>query len=301
MKFRHFLLALLVAFIWGLNFIFVRIGLDQMSPYMLCATRFVLSSLPLMLFIKPPAIPFKWVALYGIVMFVFQFLFVFLGIQAGVAPGLASLIMQIQIFLTMLFAAIFWDEIPSLWQILGALISFSGIAVIAMHLDGGLTLSGFLFLLAGATAWALGNAITKSIGKVNIMSLVVWGSFVASIPMIILSFCLDGSAAIVSSLQQINWQGMVSILFIVCLSTWVGYGSWSWLLNHYPVSSIAPFTLLIPIFGILSSALILGEPLQPWKIGAGSLILIGLCVNLFGARYFSRFTNSDLIARQNSS
>lgn len=301
MKFRHLLLALLVALIWGLNFIFVRIGLDQLSPYTLLATRFILCSLPLMFFIKPPALPFKWVALYGIVMFLFQFLFMFLGIRAGVAPGLASFIMQVQIFLTMLFAAIFWKEIPSFWQILGALISFSGIGVIAMHLEAGLSFTGFLFVLAGAASWALGNVITKSIGKVNILSLVVWGSFVASLPMIVVSLCLDGGPAIVSSIQHLNWQGVFSILFIVCLSTWVGYGCWSWLLNQYPVSSIAPFTLLIPIFGILSSALILGEPLQQWKIGAGCLIISGLCVNLFGARFFSLFTNSDLIARQNSS
>lgn len=287
MKPTHFLLAILLAVIWGVNFIFVRIGLDQMSPYMLCAIRFILASIPLVFFIKPPEVHFKWVVSYGIVMFVLQFSLLFLGVHAGMSPGMASFVMQVQIFFSMFFAALLWDEIPSRWQIMGALVAFTGIGLIAKHLENGTTILGFICVLGASVVWALGNVIIKSMGKVNIASLVVWGSFVACFPMIILSLFIDGTAGIVASYHRLNWQGIFSIMFIVYGATWTGYGIWGWLLRHHPVSKVVPFTLLIPVFGILSSVLILGEPLQSWKIFAGLLVLSGLCVNLFGARFFA--------------
>lgn len=288
MKLSHILLAVLVAVIWGLNFIFVKIGLGQMSPFMLCSVRFILASIPFVFFIKRPAVAFRWVVIYGMTMFALQFSFLFMGIHAGVSPGLASLILQVQVFFSTLYAAILWDEMPSISQVLGALISFAGIGLVAMHLDNGMTLSGFIFVLVAAAVWGMGNVITKSIGKVNIISLVVWGSFVASIPMILLTLLLDGTDGIIASYYRLNWQGVFSVLFIVYGATWVGYSTWSWLLNRYNVGTVVPFTLLVPIFGILSSVLILGEPFQSWKLWAGILVIGGLCVNLLGARYFKK-------------
>lgn len=296
MKLTHYLLAILVAMIWGFNFIFVKIGLDQMSPYMLCAVRFILASIPLVFFIKPPAVHFKWVITYGIIMFVLQFLLLFLGIYAGMSPGLASLIAQVQIFFSMFYAAILWREIPSVWQIAGAIVAFSGIGLVAMHLDGNITVIGFIFVLGAAAVWALGNIITKTIGKVNIMSLVVWGSFVACFPMILLSLVMDGSSGIVASFHRLDWQGIIAILFIVYASTHVGYGIWSLLLSRYTVSTVVPFSLLIPVFGILSSVIVLNEPLQTWKVVAGILVIGGLFVNLLGAKLYK-----GLIGEQNSS
>lgn len=288
MKLTHFLMAILLAMIWGMNFIFVRIDLDQMSPFMLCAIRFTLASMPFVFFIKPPKLHFKWVMAYGMVMFVLQFLLLFIGVKAGMSPGMASFVMQVQIFFTMLFAALLWKEIPSFWQIAGGLIAFLGIGLIAYNLGGSMTMLGFLCVLGSAAAWAFGNVITKTIGKVNIISLLVWGSFVSSIPMILMAFIIDGPHEILASFHRLNWQSMGAILFIVYVATWCGYGIWSWLLREYTVSKIAPFTMLIPIFGILSSVIILGEPLQSWKIFAGMLVIGGLGVNLLGAQLFTR-------------
>lgn len=290
MKLTHFLLAILLAMIWGVNFIFVRIGLDQMSPFMLCAIRFTLASIPFVFFIKPPELHFKWVMAYGMVMFVLQFSLLFMGVKAGMSPGIAAFVLQVQIFFTMLFAAILWKEIPSIWQVIGGLIAFAGIGLIATHLGGSMTVMGFICVLGAAAAWAFGNVIIKTIGQVNIIGLLVWGSFVASIPMILLALLIDGLHEIMASFHRLNWESIGSIAFIVYGATWTGYGLWSWLLRHHNVSKIVPFTLLIPIFGILSSALILGEPLQSWKIFAGMLVIGGLGVNLLGAQLFTRKT-----------
>ena len=166
----------------------------------------------------------------------------------------------------------------------------TGIGLVALHRDdSSMSLTGFIFSISPAAGtWGLGNVITKGIGKVNMIALVVWGSFVASIPMIYLSFLLDGLAGMSYSYHHLTWQGVASVLFIVYFSTWIGYGVWSWLLHKYTVATVVPFTLLVPIVGMLSSVVYLGEPLQSWKIWAGILVISGLGVNLLGAKYFTK-------------
>lgn len=286
MSFMHILLALLVAVIWGINFIFIKLGLDEFSPLFLCALRFLLASIPAVFFIKPPALPFKLVVVYGLVMFALQFSFLFMGMHVGMTPGMSSIIIQVQIFFSMFFAAMILDEKPSTWQMIGALVSFMGIGLVALHVDSHITSLGFVCILAAAATYGAGNLMTKTIQQVNMISLIIWGCFVACIPMLILTWLVDGSASMVHSLQHASWVGISSLLYIVFLSTWVGYGIWITLIRHYPIGMVVPFTLLVPVIGLLSSIIILDEPFERWQLIAGLLVVGGLYINLLGARLF---------------
>ena len=286
MPVTHVLLALLVVIIWGVNFIFIKLSLDEFSPLLLCALRFLLASVPAIFFIKPPAVPFRFVALYGIIMFALQFSLLFMGMHLGMTPGMASLIMQIQVFFSMLFAAVVLGERPGTGQIIGALVASFGIGLVAFHLDQDISLLGFLCILASAATWGMGNLITKKINKVNMISLVIWGCFVASIPMIVFTLIVEGPASVVFSYQHSSWSAVTSLVYIVCVSTWVGYGIWNWLISHYPVAMVVPFTLLVPVVGMLCSILILNEPFHLWKLISGLLVISGLYINLLSSRLF---------------
>ncbi|HIG0326735.1 TPA: EamA family transporter [Legionella pneumophila] len=286
MPFAHLLLALLVVFVWGINFIFVKLSLEEFSPLLLCAVRFLLASVPAVFFIKPPAVPFKIIAGYGLIMFALQFALLFIGLRVGMTPGVASLLMQVQVFFSMFFAIIFLGEQPQIGQIIGALIAFIGIGVVALHFDHNVSLMGFLCILAAAASWGFGNLITKKIHSVNLIAVIVWSSFVACLPMFILSLVFEGPASFVTTYEHMTWKGILSLLYIVYISTWVGYGVWNWLISRYPVGMVVPFTLLVPVVGILSSVLILGEPFYLWKLVAGLLVISGLCINLLTTRLF---------------
>ncbi len=288
MPVAHILLTILVVAVWGCNFIFIEYSLTEFPPLFLCALRFFLASVPAIFFIKFPAGNFKLIVYYGLIMFGLQFSFIFLGMNTGMTPGLTSLLIQVQIFFCIFFAAIFLGEKPPIWQVIGALVSFIGIGVVAIHLDNTITLLGFIFIMLAAAAWGLGNLISKKITQTKMITLVVWGSFVACFPLLILSLFVEGPHMISHSFQHVSWLGSLSVLYIVYASTWFGYGAWGWLLNRYPVSSVVPFTLLMPVFGMLSSAIMLGEPLQSWKLIAALFVIVGLCINLLGAKLFVR-------------
>ncbi|MDP3560494.1 MAG: EamA family transporter [Legionellaceae bacterium] len=286
MPLTHLLLAVLVAVIWGINFIFLRMGLDEMSPLLLCATRFMLASIPAIFFIKPPAIPFRIVIWYGLIMFALQFALLFMGLYVGMTPGMASLVMQVQVFFSMIFAAIVLQERLNTPQILGACTAFVGIIIVAMHFDKDISVLGFVCVLAAAATWGMGNLITKTMHDINIVSLIVWSSFVAFIPMLLFAMWFDSPQTILSIYYHLSWQGIISLIYIVYLSTWVGYGLWNWLLTHHPVGIVVPFTFLVPIVGILSSVLFLGEPFYAWKFIAGMFVLTGLFIHWLSA-YFT--------------
>jgi O-acetylserine/cysteine efflux transporter len=288
MPIPHLLLALLVVLIWGVNFLFVSFGLEEISPLLLCALRFLLASIPAIFFIKIPQGNFKAIVLYGFVMFALQFALLFIGMNIGMPPGMASLLMQTQVFFSMFFAVVFLGEQPNLGQIIGALVAFTGIGLVAKHFDSDISFAGFVCILAAAATWGLGNLITKKIevSKNSAMAIIAWGSFVACLPMFLLSLLFEGTSSFVDTFQHLSIRGIGSLFYISFASTWIGYGVWNWLIARYPVGMVAPFTLLVPIIAILSSALVLGEPFQQWKLAAGLLVIGGLCINVLGSRYF---------------
>jgi O-acetylserine/cysteine efflux transporter len=289
MPVKHILFAILVAAIWGSNFIFVKFAVHEIPPLFFCAIRFFLASVPAIFFVRWPATSFKMVALYGFIMFALQFSLMFTGIAVGMPAGMASLLIQTSIFFSIFFAAVFIRETPTIWQLLGALLSFSGIALAAMHLDGDMTLSGFLLVLAGAASLGLGTCINRKLAHVNMLSLVSWGSLLSFPPLLALSFWMEGPAQILYTVQHFSSLGLISLFYVVYMSTWIGYGLWGWLLSRYPVITVVPFTLLVPVFGMFGSALFIGESFESWKMTVSGLVIAGLCIN---------FLMPYLIARQ---
>lgn len=280
----HLALVFLIVLVWGFNFVVIQVGLDGFPPIFLCFARFFLTCFPAIFFIKRPQVPFKRVASYGLVLFALSFSLLFMGMYAGVPPGLTAVLLQTQVFFTILFAILCFGEKLHKWQILGALISFAGISIVIKNLGGGVTWQGLLLVIAAGAAWGGGNIISKKMGKVNMMGVVVWASLVAWPPLLLVSYLVEGGDKILYSLQHVNWLSVSAVLYITYISTLFAFSAWSWLIHHHPISTIVPFTLLAPIVGILSSVALLDEPLPVWKFLAALLVIAGLCINYLGPR-----------------
>lgn len=281
----HLVLAVLVTLVWGFNFVAVIFALEEFSPLLLVVTRLFLTSIPAIFFVKKPEAPLSLVALYGLTMFALQFGLCFMGIYAGVTPGLGSILMQLQIFFSIFLAMLVLKEKLGLWQLIGACVSFTGIILVGMNVGGEVTWSGVMLIVGAAASWGAGNLISKKMGKVNTLSLVIWGSAAAWPMLLCMSLAMEGGVDnLLDTFQNVTWVSGGAVLYITLLSTLFAYGVWSWLLGIYPLGVIAPFTLLVPIFGIISSVWILDEELQPWKISAAVLVISGLCINMFGSK-----------------
>lgn len=256
----------------------------------------MLTSLPWVLVLPRPPVALSRVALYGIFMFALQLGLLATSIHLGVPAGLAAVLLQLHVFVTAALAALFLNERPSTWQILGSLISFAGLGLVAMHVGSAsgstgssLTLLGVLLMLLAATAWGSANIVSKRLGRVDLMALIAWGSLFAWPPLLLASLALEGPQAIWLSLQNISGVGVGAVLYMAYFGTFLAYALWSKLLYLYPATQVAPFTLLVPVLTILSAAWVLDEPLLPWKLAAAALVLTGVLIATFGARMVQRF------------
>ena len=281
---RDLLLALIVVLVWGLNFIAIKWGVALMPPLLLTALRYLLAALPAVFFVARPRTSARLVVLYGLFVGAAQFGLLFSAIRLGMPAGLASLLLQTQAFFTMAFATLLLGERIGGMQVAGAGIAFAGILAIATERLGGATLVPLAMTLLAAACWGVANLATKRAGKVDMLGFVVWSSLVPPLPLLALSLLVEGPAAIASALANFSALAFGVIAWNGYLSTLVGYGLWSVLLSRYPASTVAPFSLLVPVVGLASGVLVLGEPLSALEIGGAALVFAGLVVNIWGSR-----------------
>lgn len=286
---RDLLLAVLVIVVWGLNFVVIKVGLHGMPPMLLGALRFLLAAFPAILFVRRPQVPLRWMLAYGLTISLGQFAFLFYAMHVGMPAGLASLVLQSQAFFTLFFAALFLGERLRGSNLFGLLVAAAGLALIGLQGDQMMTLAGFALTIAAASMWALGNVVTRKLGKVNLVGLVVWGSLVPPLPFLGLSLWLDGPQVIADSLRHFSLDSALVLAYLAFGATILGYGLWSRLLSRYPASQVAPFSLLVPVVGISSSALLLGERLGSLQMLGAALVMGGLLINVWGGRLLDRW------------
>jgi len=284
------LLALLVVVVWGLNFVVIKVGLHNMPPLLLAGLRFLLVAFPALFFVARPKIPFRLLLGYGLTISFGQFAFLFCAINFGMPAGLASLVLQAQAFFTIILGALVFGERLQGKQLAGIALAVVGVLVLAeASLNGQhVALLGFLLTLAAAFCWASGNIFNKKIMQLEtrpaVMSLVVWSALIPILPFMAASYLLDGPTVMLHSLVTLDLTTILSLIYLAFVATIVGYGIWGALLGRYETWRVAPLSLLVPVVGIASAALLLDEKLGALQLVGALLVMAGLYINVFGLR-----------------
>lgn len=278
---KHLSLAVLVTLVWGVNFPITKLGLRAIDPFVLTGIRFALAALPLVFFIKRPAVKFSYVAAYGIIFGLGMWGVINYGIQVGVSPGIASLIIQLSVFFTMGWGFVLFKENIRGAQMLGAVLALVGLAGIMSTQQGNHAVLGVMLIVLSAVAWSVGNVIIKKSGVKEIFSFMVWASLIPPIPLFLIAWLMHGGAAFEGLQANLDLTAILSILFQVYLATHFAYWGWNSLLKLYPVSTVAPLSLLIPVFGITSSMLMLDERISTPNLISIGIIIVGLAVGLY--------------------
>ncbi|WP_051778987.1 EamA family transporter [Streptomyces sp. NRRL S-241] len=285
----HTALAVLVAAVWGFNFVVIEIGLDHFPPLLLSALRFLVAALPAVFFVGRPKAAWKWIAGVGIALGIAKFGLLFTGMAAGMPAGLSSLVLQIQSVFTAVLAAVVLRERPGRVRVLGMGVALAGIAVAAV--DGGTSgpVLGFTLVVAAAACWGVSNVLTRKASPPDALNFMVWVCTVPVLPLLALSLLLEGPERDLAALRSLDWSGVAVIGYVAWVSTVFGFVAWSYLLRRYPASSVAPFSLLVPVFGMSSAALVLGESVSGLRWLAAVLLVGGVALtSLAPARAVNR-------------
>lgn len=277
---RHRLLALTVAVLWGLNFLAIDASLAQFPPFFLVALRFAVLAVPTILLVPRPDVPLRWLLGYGLGFGVLQFLFLYWAMAAGMPAGLASLVLQASAPFTVLLGAVLLRERISVRAGIGITVAVAGLTLVGWHRAENASVIPFLLTLAGALGWALGNLSSRQARAPKPLQLTLWMSVVPPLPMLALSLAVEGPARIGRSLTTLGTStGMLALLglaYTVLLATIVGSGLWTWLMARHPASSVAPFSMLVPVVGMSTAAYLLAEHIDPAELAGGVLVVGGV-------------------------
>ena len=291
MPLPHIALAVLVTALWGINFVVIKIGLHDFPPLMLCALRFLFAALPAVFFLRRPDVPWKWIVALGATLGVVKFGLLFVSMKVGVSAGLASLVLQTQAFFTILLAVLLLGERLTLMRVLAAAIAFSGIGVLVSGADNRRTAAD----RAGAgdlrrRRLGLRQPDPEALRRVKAAESDGLGqpdSARAPDAAVLRAGGRTGTGVADRAGRQSGRMGGGGVPRRH-RHPLLGFAIWGWLMGHHPAAQVAPFTLMVPVWGMGSAALLLGESLTPAKLLAAALILSGLILNTFGDRLLQR-------------
>jgi O-acetylserine/cysteine efflux transporter len=273
---RHVLLAAAVAVVWGVNFVAIDVALDSFPPIELAALRFALLAFPAVLFIPRPQVGFGWVLAIGTFLYAGQYALLFTGMAEGMPAGLSSLVIQLQALFTIALAMTVLGERPGRPALVGAVVALAGIGVIALGRASAVPVAALALVVLAAASWGIGNVCTRAARAPAAMSMLVWASLVPPLPLALLSLATEGAER--AAVGAPSAGGVLALLYVVVLSTGFGFGAWTWLIERHPASRVAPFALLVPVVGMGSAAVALGERPGAAEIIGASIVLAGLAI-----------------------
>ncbi|RFP11227.1 MULTISPECIES: EamA family transporter [unclassified Duganella] len=293
---RDLISALFVVLIWGTNFVAMKVGLRDLTPFQMGAARYIFAVLPLILFVRPPKLPLKWIVAYGLCQGVGQFGLLFLSLKVGMSASLASVILQTQVFFTAFFGFALLHERASRALQAGLLLAAVGLVCFGMNYvqpghAGATTAGGFVLCLAAAAMWAASNIVVRraqqATPQFDVVGFMVWCSLVPILPFIGLSLAFDDPATRWSwtSAPLSTW---ISAAYLGWMATILGYAMWTRLLKRHPVNRVAPFSLGVPVVGISAGMLVLGDVITGWQWAGIALIVASLICTMFGGRWLGQ-------------
>lgn len=276
-------LVVAVAFAMGLNFVVLAVGLRSVPPLLFTALRFLLAAVPGVFVFRHPGVPWRRVFAVALTLAVGQQALLSSGIAAGMPPGLSSLVLQAQAAFTAGFAALLLRERLTVRQQAGLGIALLGIVGIAVDLGQGSPVGGFLQVLGAAAMWGLGNVAMRRAQPPDALRFMVWVSAVSALPLLALSILIEGPATDLQALRHLSWSALGAVAYVALVVTLCAFSAWASLIRRHAVSTVAPFALLVPVFGMSASAVLLGESFSPMRLGAAALVIGGVLLGAFSS------------------
>jgi len=290
---RELLAIVCIVLIWGSNFVAMKIGLLGFTPLQLGAGRYLFGALPLLLLVPRPRLHWRWIALYGMVQGVGQFGLLFVSLRIGMSAALASVLMQTQVFFTALFSLLVLAERPGRPLVAGMLLAALGLGCFALSFaaaGGGAsetTPLGLILCVGAAAMWAASNIVVRLAQQdapgFDTLGFVVWTSAVPVLPFVVLGLLLDPPAARLSWLEAPG-KSWIALAYIGWGASIVAYTLWNGLIRRHGANRVAPFSLGMPVVGLLCGMLLLGERISGWQWAGIALTVSALGVVVLGGR-----------------
>ena len=273
MKFIHIMMAIAVPLIWGTGFVVAKGAISEFPPILLMAFRFLVTSLVLIWFVKPPIGQLRALFLIAIVAAAIQYSLTFSGLK-GLDAGFAALIVQLEVPFLVILGAILLGERPSQRKWLGIIIAFVGVGLLVGKVEFNNAWGSVILVILGALTWAIGQIFVRKLKNIDGLTITAWTAVFATPQLFIMSLIFESDHAnlILSADLSIWW----AVLYLGLIMTALGYYFWNTLIRTYEIEKVAPFLLLLPVFSLLGGVIFLEELVSTVKILGGLIVILGV-------------------------
>ena len=278
MKKLDFILLVALMALWGFNFSVIKLGVLNINPLILTAMRFTFAVFPMIFLVKKPDVQWRYLIAYGLSFGVGVWGLATLSVYAGTSAGMASLLLDMSVVGSMLVGFVFLRERITWAKLAGSGLALSGLMLIISANGGAVTPAGLGLILSASAFWAVNGLIVKRANTTSIFAFNVWAMMFAPVPLLLLATAIHGVDVLLTLPQQINAWALFSALFQAYPTTLLGYWFWNKMMLRYTVSSVAPMTLLVPVFGLSGGYLFYDEHMALAQVIAAVLILAGLVI-----------------------
>lgn len=284
MQGRDLLLIISVMAIWGFNFSMIKLGVSEMDPLLIAAARFFCATFPIIFFVRRPTVPWRYLMAYGVVFGTGIWGMASCAITWGLSSGMASVLLQTDVLTTVLVGVLLYKEVISPRMAAGIVVSVAGLMVSIMYTNGNVTFAGVVLILIAAICWPLAGVIVRASGTRSAFAFNIWGMLFAPLPLVALSVGINGWEVLSTTYQQWNSNAWLSVLFQAYPTTVFGYWVWNKMVLKYPMSQLAPMTLLVSVFALLSGYALYDEQLSMAQWVSCSTFLLGIGLVLYPQR-----------------
>ncbi|EKO3917719.1 EamA family transporter [Vibrio fluvialis] len=281
MQGRDLLLIISVMAIWGFNFSMIKLGVSEMDPLLIAAARFFCATFPIIFFVRKPNVQWRYLMAYGLVFGTGIWGMASCSITFGLSSGMASVLLQTDVLTTVLVGVLLYKEVISARMAAGIVVSVVGLVVSIIYTNGNVTLAGVVFIMISAICWPLAGVIVRKSGTRSAFAFNIWGMLFAPLPLVALSVGMNGWDVLSTTYQQWNSNAWISVLFQAYPTTVFGYWVWNKMVLKYPMSQLAPMTLLVSVFALLSGYAIYDEQLSLAQWVSCSTFLLGIGLVLY--------------------
>ena len=273
MKYIHIMMAIAVPLIWGTGFVVAKGAISEFPPILLMAFRFLVTSLVLVWFVKPPIGQLRALFLIAIVAAAIQYSLTFSGLK-GLDAGFAALIVQLEVPFLVILGAILLGERPSQRKWLGIIIAFVGVGLLVGKVEFNNAWGSVILVILGALTWAIGQIFVRKLKNIDGLTITAWTAVFATPQLFIMSLIFESDHVnlILSADLSIWW----AVLYLGLIMTALGYYFWNTLIRTYEIEKVAPFLLLLPVFSLLGGVIFLEELVSTVKILGGLIVILGV-------------------------
>jgi O-acetylserine/cysteine efflux transporter len=272
----HYFWLVTATLAWGANFTMVKIGLAHWPPLFLLGLRYLGVALLLSPFLRI----LSWgklaqVSALTLTIYILQLGLTFQGMR-GVEPPTASITLQAQVPLAAILATVLFKEVLGIRRILGIAIALLGMILVVGRPQMEPHIGSVAFLLGAAACGAIASIQIKLLGDIHVFTLNGWMALIAAGPILLASWLLEGGQQ--GAMASADWLAWTVIFYQAVVATIMAYGIWYWMLGRFPVNQVVPFSLLVPVFGVLSGVVLLGDRLTLQMVIGSITTMTGIAI-----------------------